>query len=112
MTGLRRKTAAAMALLCATGLIPASAASAADCGALAADLQEAVEALRNTSDVTALAAAVATPRGLACEAVAGERRRGSGETVRPGDQWHIASSSKPMTSLLYGLLVERGRMSQ
>ena len=44
-------------------------------------------------------------------AVAGERARGSGVSVAPGDLWHIGSNTKAMTATLVARLAEAGVVS-
>ena len=45
------------------------------------------------------------------ERVAGIRRLGRPDLVRPGDRWHLGSNGKAMTATLVARLVERGVLS-
>ena len=68
-------------------------------------LAEIVEAIYIQTNVTALGAAIVRADGRIEVAVAGERTRGSGDYVQPGDMWHLGSNTKSMTALLYADLV-------
>ena len=73
-------------------------------------LAEIVEAIYIQTNVTALGAAIVHADGRIDIAVAGERTRGSGDYVQPGDYWHLGSNTKSMTSLLYADLVGQGTL--
>lgn len=45
------------------------------------------------------------------EMVAGVRRIGTTDAVRPGDRWHLGSDGKAMTATMIARLVERGKLS-
>ena len=82
-------------------------------GPLEADrLQQRLETVREKTGLVALGAVVADADGnILGLAVAGERVKGSGDAVQPGDAWHIGSNTKMLTALLYGRLVEQGKAS-
>ena len=73
-------------------------------------LAEIVEAIYIQTNVTALGAAIVHADGRIEIAVAGERTRGSGDYVQPGDLWHLGSNTKSMTALLYADLVGQGTL--
>jgi len=73
-------------------------------------LAEVVEAVYIQTNVTALGAAIVHADGRIEIAVAGERTRGSGDYVQPGDMWHLGSNTKSMTALLYADLVGQGTL--
>lgn len=73
-------------------------------------LAEIVEAIYIQTNVTALGAAIVHADGRIEIAVAGERTRGSGDYVQPGDLWHLGSNTKSMTALLYADLVQQGTL--
>lgn len=73
-------------------------------------LAEVVEAIYIQTGVTALGAAIVHADGRIEIAVAGERTRGSGDYVQPGDKWHLGSNTKSMTALLYADLVGQGTL--
>ena len=75
-------------------------------------LQQRLETVREETGMVALGAVVADADGnILGLAVAGERVKGSGDAVQPGDAWHIGSNTKMLTALLYGRLVEQGEAS-
>lgn len=73
-------------------------------------LAEVVEAIYIQTNVTSLGAAIVYADGRIDIAVAGERTRGSGDYVQPGDMWHLGSNTKSMTALLYADLVGQGTL--
>ncbi|KCZ48399.1 serine hydrolase domain-containing protein [Hyphomonas pacifica] len=74
------------------------------------ELQEKVDTVREEAGLVALGAVVVDADGEVLGlAVSGERRKGSGDAVQPGDAWHIGSNTKMLTALLYGRLVEQGK---
>lgn len=73
-------------------------------------LAQIVEAIYIQTNVTALGAAIVHADGRIDIAVAGERTRGSGDFIQPGDFWHLGSNTKSMTALLYADLVNQGTM--
>ena len=73
-------------------------------------IAEVVEAIYIQTGVTALGAAIVHADGRIEIAVAGERTRGSGDYVQPGDMWHLGSNTKSMTALLYADLVGQGTL--
>jgi len=73
-------------------------------------LADVVEAIYIQTNVTALGAAIVHADGRIEIAVAGERVRGSGDYVQPGDLWHLGSNTKSMTALLYADLVGQGTL--
>jgi len=73
-------------------------------------LQSDLEQIRKKYRVPALAAA-ANIKGELCEiAAVGSRVVGGKERVTDNDKWHIGSCTKPMTSTLAGILIERGQL--
>lgn len=68
----------------------------------------AAEVLR-ASGAPGLAGAVIGPDDLFRIEVAGVRRAGTADAIRPDDRWHLGSNTKAMTAALYGRLVEQGR---
>ena len=74
-------------------------------------LAEIVEAIYIQTGVTALGAAIVHADGRIEIAVAGERTRGSGDYVQPGDMWHLGSNTKSMTALLYADLAQQGTVN-
>lgn len=73
-------------------------------------IADVVEAIYIQTNVTALGAAIVHADGRIQIAVAGERTRGSGDYVQPGDLWHLGSNTKSMTALLYADLVQQGTL--
>ncbi len=73
-------------------------------------LAEVVEAIYIQTGVTSLGAAIVNADGRIEIAVAGERSRGSGDYVQPGDMWHLGSNTKSMTALLYADLAGQGTL--
>ena len=85
-------------------------ASVEQSGRVNGTLAEIVEAIYIQTNVTALGAAIVHADGRIDIAVAGERTRGSGDYVQPGDMWHLGSNTKSMTALLYADLVGQGTL--
>lgn len=74
-------------------------------------LETRLEEVRAEAGLVALGAVVADRHGnILGLAVTGERVKGSGDPARPEDAWHIGSNTKMLTALLYGRLVEQGRL--
>jgi len=69
-----------------------------------------VDALRNEHKLVGLAARVLVDGQVVAEAVAGERKAGSGVANELGDQWHLGSITKSITATMIGRLVESGKM--
>lgn len=68
----------------------------------------AAEVLREVGGA-GLAGAVIGPEGVRRLEVAGVRRIGADDPIRPTDRWHLGSNTKAMTAALYGRLVEQGK---
>lgn len=75
------------------------------------DLQATVDEAREEHGIVGMGAIIMHADGTYTIAVSGERVKGSGDPVQPGDAWHIGSNTKSMTALLYARLVEDGLAS-
>lgn len=74
------------------------------------DLQAKVEEALVTHNLVGIGAAVTTSEAeYPVLAVAGERKRGSGDMIHWGDAWHIGSNTKMLTALTYARLVADGK---
>lgn len=65
--------------------------------------------LAEDDGVPALGGVVVGREGVIHLEVAGVRRAGSPDPVKPGDAWHLGSNTKAMTAMLYGRAVEAGK---
>lgn len=72
-------------------------------------MRDALEAFRARHRVPAVGAAIRTGDDRTCADVVGVTHRGSVDTVRVSDAWHIGSCAKSLTAALYACLVEDGR---
>ncbi|HEX9933243.1 MAG TPA: serine hydrolase domain-containing protein [Allosphingosinicella sp.] len=70
-----------------------------------------LEEARREIGAPGIAAAIWHDGRIVAEISAGERALGSGIPVRPSDQFHIGSITKPLTATLAARLVERGMIS-
>ena len=68
-----------------------------------------LDAIRASTGVPALGAAVVTKGGFDFREVAGRRRADRPDLVTVADPWHLGSNTKAMTAALYGRYVEGGR---
>ncbi|GAA5505614.1 serine hydrolase [Novipirellula caenicola] len=75
-----------------------------------ASLNAMLEPVRQKHGVPALAAAVVQGNQLIAVGAVGLRQMDSNETVTIDDKFHHGSISKPMTSMLIGMLVDRGKL--
>lgn len=66
--------------------------------------------IRNQHDIPALAAVIATSKGIAGAGAVGLRKRGSKEPVTADDLWHLGSDTKAMTATLIARLVEQQKV--
>ena len=73
-------------------------------------LEQELESIRSRHDLPGLAAAVVRGGRVVSSAVAGVRRMSTGDRLRIGDRFHIASCTKSMTATLAAILVEEGRL--
>ncbi len=69
-------------------------------------LQKAIAARQAQSGLVGIGALVMVDGKIIAQAVAGERKKGSGVAVTAQDQWHLGSITKSMTATLIGILVE------
>lgn len=76
----------------------------------AAEGEDALAAALAAGSAPALGGAVFTASETLFLDVAGVRRAGSDDTVKPDDRWHLGSNAKAMTAALYQRLVEQGRI--
>lgn len=70
---------------------------------------QALDAAFEGSGAPALAGAVIGPAGMIWQDARGVRAAGGDNPVTAGDQWHLGSNTKAMTTMLYARLVEDGR---
>jgi len=68
-----------------------------------------LDRFRRHNRVPAVGAAIAESDGRRVIQVLGSRRRGSDDSVKPSDQWHIGSCTKSITAALWARLVELGQ---
>lgn len=74
-------------------------------------LQNAAEAVLETTDAPGIGLAMRCGSEPVHLAVAGDRISGSDTPVQPGDLWHMGSNTKAMTATLAARLVEQGVIS-
>lgn len=75
------------------------------------DVTGALETIRKTHGIPALAAAIVTPDGAAEVVATGVRKAGRPIRVTTGDLWHLGSDTKVMTATLAGTFVAEGKLS-
>ena len=75
---------------------------------LETELSDWVQAARKEQKLIAVGAVIANAEGIIDIAVDGVRHHGSDDAVQIDDAWHLGSTTKAMTALLYAQLVERG----
>ena len=73
-----------------------------------ADLSTWVQSAREAENLIAVGAVIASKDGIIDIAVDGVRSHGSDDPVQVNDTWHLGSTTKAMTALLYAQLVRRG----
>lgn len=72
------------------------------------DLLDWVQTARAENNLIAVGAVIASRDGIVDIAVDGVRSHGSDDAVQVDDTWHLGSTTKAMTALLYAQLVDRG----
>ena len=93
--------------LAGLGLVLAGAARAQSSDSPAYD--DPIAPILAETKAAALAGAVVTPTSIPWLAAEGVRQGPGSAAVEAGDQWHIGSNTKAMTSALYAKLVEQGK---
>src|SRR5262245_5786067 len=75
------------------------------------DLAEQLEGIRKEHGLPGIAAAVARGKEVVAEGVAGVRRLGGEDKIRPSDLFLIGSCTKRMTGLAVCRLIDKGRLT-
>lgn len=105
---MMRKLGGPAAVAAAAGLLAPALAGKAG----AQSVQAAVDAAVEEAGAPGAAAAVWKDGTVAAEFTAGERAKGSGAPIEPGDLWHLGSNTKAMTAALIARLADQGRLSR
>ncbi len=98
-------------LRCAGFTAAAFAAQARGLDRAAKDLAEQLEAIRKEHGLPGISATIAHGKDVIAEGVAGVRRLGGEDKIRPSDRFLIGSCTKRMTGLALSRLVDKGRLT-
>jgi CubicO group peptidase (beta-lactamase class C family) len=75
------------------------------------DLGDQLEAIRKEHELPGIAAAAVRGTSVVAEGVAGVRRVGDEERIRPDDRFALASCTKRMTAAMIGRVIDSGKLS-